>query len=121
LVSGAERLVLPSGEAVWVQLPDDDLDRHVPPTDEVGDSDVGLGSTAAQLLQVPGLVETVQGVVGSVRMALETHRPDTVQVEFGLELSGKTGAVLSLLGEAGGKAHVKITASWDGRSRRDDS
>ncbi len=67
----------------------------------------------AQLVQVPGFVETVQGVVESVRLALERHRPDRMEVEFGLEINAKTGVVLSVLGEAGGAAHLKITACWE--------
>jgi Trypsin-co-occurring domain 1 len=114
-VVGAEQVVLPSGAVVWVQAragggsaagdggPDGD-----------GPQDVGLAESVAQLALVPGFVETVQGVVESVRLALARHPPESVTVEFGLEISGKTGAVLSLLGEAGGGAHVKISASWGG-------
>jgi hypothetical protein len=36
-------------------------------------------------------------------------------VEFGIEITARSGALLSVLAEVGGAAQVKITASW-GRS-----
>ena len=105
-----DRVVLPSGEQVWV--------RPVAVSGGEGAgstrTDVSLGGAVAQLAQVPGFVETVQGVVDSVRLALDRHRPDRVEVEFGLEINGKTGVALGVLGQAGGAVHVKITAGWGG-------
>lgn len=97
-------VLLPSGEQVWVRADEPSRPR-----------DVHLGEAALQAVQAPGFIETVSGVVSSVRMAVDRHRPDTVSVEFGIEINAKTGRVLNVLAEAGGKAHVKVTAMW-GRS-----
>lgn len=48
----------------------------------------------------------------SVRDALDTHRPDALTVEFGIEINIRTGKVLSVLAEGGGTTHVKVTATW---------
>lgn len=49
-----------------------------------------------------------------MRQALDEHRPDSVEVEFGIEISARTGTILSVLADAGGAAHVRVTASWEG-------
>ena len=56
-------------------------------------------------------------VVWSHRCArlIDEHRPDSLTVEFGIEITARTGALLSVLAEAGGTAQVKVTASWDRR------
>jgi Trypsin-co-occurring domain 1 len=86
--------------------------------DATGAADVGLGErviSAAEALTLPGFTETVRGVVRSVRQAIDEHRPDSLTVEFGIEITARTGAVLSILAEGGGTAQVKVTASWDRR------
>ena len=50
----------------------------------------------------------------SVRQALDEHKPDMFAVEFGIEITARTGRLLSVLAEAGGTAHVRVTASWGG-------
>jgi hypothetical protein len=118
-VDGLERVQLPTGDWVWVRRPVADADVGGP----AESTDVGLGTAvgqAAQLAQMPGFVSTVAAVVDSARLALARHRPDRVEVEFGLELSARSGAVLAVLGQAGGGAHVKITACWDRSDERPD-
>jgi len=34
-------------------------------------------------------------------------------VEFGIEITARTGKVLSVLAESGGTAHIRVTASWN--------
>lgn len=109
-------MLLPSGDLIWVRL------RGAEPaaTDEraAGAVDVGLGKPfipAAEVLHLPGFTETVRGVVTSVRQAIDEHLPDSLTVEFGIEITARTGALLSVLAEGGGAAQVKVTASWDRR------
>lgn len=113
------RVMLPSGDPIWVRV------QGAAPaaTGEgaAGAADVGLGqriTPATEVLCLPGFAETVRGVVASVRQAIDEHRPDSLTVEFGIEITARTGALLSVLAEAGGTAQVKVTASWD---RRDAS
>ena len=68
-----------------------------------------------EVLRLPEFTQTVRGVVTSVRQALDEHRPDSLTVEFGIEIVARAGAVLSVLAEAGANAHITVTASWDRR------
>jgi len=106
-------VTLPSGDPVWVSVASSGLEDS--PGDARGTQDVGLrGSEAAviQAGQLSGFTETVRGVMTSVREALDTHGPNALTVEFGLEISVRTGKVLSVLAEGGGTAHIKVTATW---------
>lgn len=96
---------MPSGQQVRVRV-----DRTE--SESTGPRDVSLPHDVLTVLQVHGFTETVTGVVSSVKMALHQHQPDSVAVEFGIEINAKTGKVFSVLAEAAGKAHVKVTATW---------
>lgn len=108
--------MLPSGDLIWVRM--QGAEPAATAERAAGAADVGLGERippVAEMLSLPGFAETVRGVVASVHQALEEHRPDSLAVEFGIEITARTGALLSVLAEAGGTAQVKITASWDRR------
>lgn len=107
-------MLLPSGDLIWVRL--QGAEPVAAGEGAAGAVDVGLVeriAPVAEVLRLPGFTETVRGVVTSVREALDEYRPDSLAVEFGIEITARTGAVLSVLAEAGGTAQVKITASWD--------
>ncbi len=108
---------LPSGQVIQVAVHDSDL---LKPS---GPRDVGLGDAAVQIMQLPDFVETVDGVLDMVRTAVSRARPDTVAVEFGVEINVKTGKLVSVLTEAGGKCHLKLTATWgkDSATAEDDA
>jgi len=118
MASDIAQVMLPSGDLVWVRLdvPGVDSADHEGPS---GAQDVGLRDGAGVTFEgeLPGFADTVRGVVASVRQALEEHRPDSLEVEFGIEISAQTGRLLSVLAEARGAAHVRVTASWDGPQR----
>lgn len=109
----------PNGDPVWVSVASPlpgDLSA-----DGRGAQDVALGDSVAVLIQtgqLPGFTETVRGVMTSVRDALDTHRPDVLTVEFGIEINIRTGKVLSVLAEGGGTAHVKVAATWQETAAR---
>jgi Trypsin-co-occurring domain 1 len=114
MASDIAQVVLPSGDPVWVRL-----EMHDGGLAGVGPEDVGLRDAAGSVLdgaQLPGFAETVRGVVASVRQVLDEHRPDSFEVEFGIEIAAQTGKVLSVLAEARGTAHVRVTASWSATS-----
>ncbi|MGW0485377.1 CU044_2847 family protein [Nonomuraea sp. NPDC003214] len=77
-----------------------------------GPSDVGA-TRVLQKLPVDDLRKVVNGVAGTVADAVESVRPDQVSVEFGIEIAVKSGKVASVLAEAGGKASLKLTLTWD--------
>lgn len=62
--------------------------------------------------QLPGFTEAIRGVVTSVREALDEHRPDEFTVDFGIQITAKTGAALSVLAAAEGNAHIRVSATW---------
>lgn len=110
------QVILPSGDVIWVRV------RVTEPVavneSAPGPADVGLrerGAAAAEALRLPGFAETVRGVLTSVRQALDEHHPDSLAVEFGIEIAARGGALLSVLAEAGVTAQVRVTASWDRR------
>jgi Trypsin-co-occurring domain 1 len=109
------QVMLPTGDVIWVRVQAEQAvttDRAPSPTD------VGLGNRIvpiAGVFQVPEFARTVRGVVASVRQALDDYQPDSLEVEFGIEIVARSGALLTVLAEVGGTAHVKVTASWDRR------
>jgi hypothetical protein len=114
-MSEIARVMMPSGELIWVRL---QAAAPAATHERGGAADVGLGeriAPAVEALRLPGFAETVRGVVTSVRQALDEHRPDSLSVEFGIEIAARAGALLSVLAEVGGTAQVKVTASWDRR------
>lgn len=114
--SDIAQVKLPSGDMIWVRL--QGAASVAGEEDAIGAADVGLGervTSAAEALTLPGFTETVRGVIRSVRQAIDEHRPDSLTVEFGIEITARTGAVLSILAEGGGTAQVKVTASWERR------
>jgi hypothetical protein len=91
---------LPTGDVIWARVTSD------------GPSNVAAGALAR--LDAAELQRTVRGVAVSLRDALDDLVPDQLEVEFGLELSVKTGKVTSMLAEAGGTATVKVKLTWRG-------
>jgi hypothetical protein len=94
---------MPTGETIWAYI------------STPGPSDVKLSSAIPQL-DVDDLRKTVNAVSHSVCAALESVRPDDVSVEFGLELTIRSGRLIGALAEAGGAASLRLTLSWHGRS-----
>ena len=109
------KVMLPSGDPIWVRA----QAEHAATGDGAsGPVDVGLGqkfAPTAEALRLPEFAQTIRGVVTSVRQALDEHRPDSLSVEFGIEIVAKAGVVLSVLAEVGANAHITVTASWDRR------
>jgi hypothetical protein len=115
MASEIVQVMLPSGDLVWVHTETPRSGGNGRDGDRP--QDVGFRDKAETVLgglEVPGFTEAVRGVVASVRQALDEHRPDSVEVEFGIEISARTGTILSVLAEVGGAAHVRVTASWGG-------
>jgi hypothetical protein len=54
-------------------------------------------------------LEMIKGLTEAARRELDQLQPDTVQLEFGVQFSGKAGVVL---GEIGTSAHCKVSLTW---------
>lgn len=106
--------MLPSGALIWVRV--QATEPAATGEQAAGPADVGLNeriAPAVEVLRLPGFADTVRGVVTSVRQALDEHRPDSLAVEFGIEIAARAGMLLSVLADVGGTAQIRVTASWD--------
>ncbi|MFE9770548.1 CU044_2847 family protein [Streptomyces sp. NPDC005931] len=103
-MSDLVQAVLSDGAAVWVRVDDD----------EDGPRDTGFGQSVARRLEdLPG---TLEAVTRSVREGLRAAAPDEVSLEFGIEVVGKSGKLVSVLTDLGAKATLKVSVTW----RRDE-
>jgi hypothetical protein len=110
------RVALPNGDLIWVRVRA--VEQAALEEQTTGPADVGLAervAPAVEALRLPGFAETIRGVVTSVRQALDEHRPDSLAVEFAIEITARSGGLVSVLAEVGGTAQVRVTASWDRR------
>lgn len=76
--------------------------------------DSGVGDRVADM--AGGLADAVRGVVRSLRLGLSAAVPQQVTVEFGIELAAKSGQVIGLIADGGGKAAINVTLTWSERS-----
>lgn len=59
-----------------------------------------------------GVRETVEAVAEELSQAWQTVRPSEATVEFGLNLTAKTGKLTGLLVEGNGSASLKVSLTW---------
>lgn len=108
---GESRVLLvemPDGTPVWARI--SDPEGLTASSDEMVYSDTGAGEA------IQARVESLQGVMTSVarsvRDGLRSVRPDQVSVEFGVELSAKSGRIVGMIADGGAKSSLKITLTW---------
>jgi hypothetical protein len=53
-------------------------------------------------------------VTRSLADALRAARPDEVSVEFGIDLTAKSGMVVGMLAGGEAKSAIKVTLTWHG-------
>ena len=63
-------------------------------------------TTLSQALEV--LRPTARALIGRVE-SLDTPKPTTTEMEIGIKLNGRAGAVLA---SAGGECHIKVRLTW---------
>jgi len=63
--------------------------------------------------QLHGFTEAVSGIAESVRAGLAHAAPDTVEIEFGLDIDISSGIAVSLIADARTKAAVRVTLGWN--------
>ncbi|MCB5167506.1 hypothetical protein LG634_22085 [Streptomyces bambusae] len=90
----------PDGGTLWVRVEDDGAGGPV---------DASFGSVKHRLDDLP---QTLEAVAGTVRAGLRKAAPDEVTVEFGIELSLKSGLLVSVVTASSGKANLKVSATW---------
>lgn len=71
----------------------------------------------ADALSFDGVRATVEAIGDQLAAAWDRVRPDEATVEFGLNLTAKTGKLTGMLIEGGGDAALRITLTWKGGNR----
>ncbi|POG44614.1 hypothetical protein BV881_26050 [Streptomyces sp. ZL-24] len=99
-MSDAIQAVMPDGTSIWVHVDDEDE----------GPRDTSFGDRLSRRLS--DLPQTLEAVTRSVRSGLRSAAPDEVTLEFGIEIAAKSGQLVSVVTEAGGKATLKVTVTW---------
>jgi len=125
------RVELPSRQVVWVRVASDVLpgtgsdstrSGEKPGTGLAQDTGIGLrkrpqkedsDTAEKETRRLIGFAEAIGGVAESVQASLKKARPDTVEVEFGLDIDVATGQVVSLITEAHATASMKVKLGWD--------
>lgn len=114
--SGARitRIEMPDGTPVWARISGaEELDRPEP--GGLTFTDTGFGSLTDQVqARVESLHSVVTSVARSLAVPLRAVRPDEVSVEFGIELTAKSGKVVGLLADGEAKGAIKVTLTWNG-------
>lgn len=131
---------LPSGQVVWVRVSDawdeDAADGNgaspagsaapqpAPGETEAPPSRPGNGlfglrrnRRLAAMPDAPvrlhGFTDAVSGVAESVHAALSRAAPDTVEIEFGLDVDFMSGVAISLIADTHATAAVRIKLGWN--------
>ena len=123
------RVELPTGELIWVRV---EVPEPVPDESGSGRTAPDVGGRRVrkslpsldddgQISKLIGFTETVGGIAHSVRKSLAAVRPDRVEVEFGLEIDGSTGKVISLVASAHAKASIKVRLGWEQQGSLSDA
>lgn len=114
--SGARitRIEMPDGTPVWARISGaEELD--LPEPGGLTFTDTGFGNLTDQVqARVESLHSVVTGVARSLAVPLRAVRPDEVSVEFGIELTAKSGKVVGLLADGEAKGAIKVTLTWNG-------
>ncbi|MEU6114590.1 CU044_2847 family protein [Streptomyces sp. NPDC047117] len=119
------RIELPDGTPVWARISGADGLLPRPRSAAYVDSGRRGGGEGTDYVdsgfltdRVLGRMESldglVHGVARSLAGALQGLRPDEVSVQFGIELSGKSGSLVGLLADGEAKAAINVTLTWQG-------
>jgi NTP-dependent ternary system trypsin peptidase co-occuring protein len=99
-MSDIVQVSLPDGESIWA--------RVSPPA---GARDVGFATRSAEFA-AGEVAKLARAVIGIVRDAVGDQQADEISVDFGIELSAKTGKVIGVLGEVGGTSSIVVHMTW---------
>ena len=109
-MSTITQIRLPDGQVIHARV-----SGQVPSAD--GDDaahDVGFGDKIPELAGEQ-LTKLTEGVVNNVRDAVSQYEADEISIDFGIELTAKTGRVIGVLAEVGGTASIVVHLTWRGQ------
>ncbi|MGQ4487820.1 CU044_2847 family protein [Streptomyces sp. SAS_281] len=109
------RIELPDGTPVWARISGAEELTGPAPGGGPTYTDTGFGDLADQVqARVESLHSVVTGVARSLAVPLRAVRPDEVSVEFGIELTAKSGKIVGLLADGEAKGAITVTLTWSG-------
>jgi len=108
-MSTITQIQLPDGEIIYARV-----SGQMPSAtaDDIA-HDVGFSDKIPKLASEQ-LTKLAEGVVNNVREAVSQFEADEVSIDFGIELTGKTGRVIGVLAEVGSTASVILHLTWRG-------
>ncbi len=114
-VARITRIEMPDGTPVWARISGaEELEGPAPGSGPTY-TDTGFGDIADQVqARVESLHSVVTSVARSLAVPLRAVRPDAVSVEFGIELTAKSGRIVGLLADGEAKGAIKVTLTWNG-------
>lgn len=114
-VARITRIEMPDGTPVWARISGaEELDGPAPGSGPTY-TDTGFGDIGDQVqARVESLHSVVTSVARSLAVPLRAVRPDEVSVEFGIELTAKSGRIVGLLADGEAKGAIKVTLTWSG-------
>ncbi|WP_371630552.1 CU044_2847 family protein [Streptomyces sp. NBC_00341] len=114
-VARITRIEMPDGTPVWARISGaEELDGPAAGSGPTY-TDTGFGDIADQVqARVESLHSVVTSVARSLAVPLRAVRPDEVSVEFGIELTAKSGRIVGLLADGEAKGAIKVTLTWNG-------
>jgi hypothetical protein len=126
-VESPVEVLMPDGTAVWVRLAGEPAGIRPGTGNANGNGQVDEfgGETGVDVsrrsgdakgtgpARVENFVETVRSVAASVHEAVADAKPTAVSVEFGLELSAESSAVVAVLAHIGAKTSITVRLEWD--------
>jgi hypothetical protein len=78
-------------------------------TDLGGQADVG-----AEDFHLDDVADSIKAIADTLGRAIKEAAPKKASVEFGIEIALKSGKLVSLITDAGGKATLKVQLEWGG-------
>ena len=133
------QLEMPTGQLVWVRVSTPGASEpseygrggesdHAPDPGFAQDTggrpwirprrpDPAASGSAADTPRLTGFTEAIGGIAQSVWTSLRSVRPDTVEIEFGLDIDASTGQAVSLIADVHANSSVKVKLGWDTANR----
>lgn len=75
----------------------------------------GDEQVAMSMPKFSGFAESVTEISKAVMSAIDAIKPDSAEVEFGIDASVESGELTALLVKGSGKANLKVKLSWVSR------
>ncbi|BDA66291.1 hypothetical protein CAL7716_004570 [Calothrix sp. PCC 7716] len=75
----------------------------------------GEEDVSSKFLSFKPVTDAIEAIATQVATTVEKIKPDKVAIEFGLEVTVKSGEILTLLVSGEKKGNLKITMEWENK------